>query len=397
VATALVPSLSGNAAALVSSSPRALPVGTQLAELKGSDIVAKDGFGTPVAVAGTIAVVGSWQHARQGRAYVFAEEHGLWRESAELKGSDTVAGSAFGTAVAISGKTVVVGAPGPQRGAGRAYVFTSAKGGWTETAELRGSDTFAAPGNCRGELCPGGSYFGASVAVSGTTVLVGATDQAKGAGRVYVFTERGGSWDQSAELKGSGAGLGAEFGSSVAISGTTAIVGAPGDPTGGGRAYVFAERSKKWTEVAELKGSDTVINDYFGSDVAVSGMTAVVGAYGHAKLAGRAYVFGESRGTWRQLAELGSAAAGYGGLFGDAVAISGRTAVVGANFEARNAGRAYLFVERGARWTRLAEIKGSDTVAGDSFGCSVAVSGTTAVVGAFRHAKGAGGAYVFEA
>jgi hypothetical protein len=78
---------------------------------------------------------------------------------------------------------------------------------------------------------------------------------------------------------------------SVAISGTTAIAGAPGYSKDAGRAYVFAKTGSVWKQAAELKGSDTVASDDFGYTVAISGATAIAGAEGHAKDAGRAYVF----------------------------------------------------------------------------------------------------------
>ena len=79
------------------------------------------------------------------------------------------------------------------------------------------------------------------------------------------------------KLKGSGIAPGGQLGASVAISGSTATVGASGDPTGGGRVYVFTETRRAWSQTAELKGSDTAMNDYFGSAVAISGSTVVVG------------------------------------------------------------------------------------------------------------------------
>jgi hypothetical protein len=98
-----------------------------------------------------------------------------------------------------------------------------------------------------------------------------------------VFAKTAKGWNQVAELKGSD--IGVYFGWSVAISGTTAVVGTVG------RAYVFAKTAKGWNQVAELKAADTVVNDYFGRSVAVSGTSSVVGAPFHANYAGRAYVF----------------------------------------------------------------------------------------------------------
>ena len=106
-----------------------------------------------------------------------------------------------------------------------------------------------------------------------------------------MFSQRKASWKQTAELKGGDTVSPDHFGYSVAVSGTTAVVGAENHAKEAGRAYVFSETKGAWKQVAELKGSDTAAGDVFGASVAVSGVTALVGAYGHGDLAGRAYVF----------------------------------------------------------------------------------------------------------
>jgi hypothetical protein len=129
------------------------------------------------------------------------------------------------------------------------------------------------------------------VAISPTTAIVGAYGRADNAGRAYVFAKDAALWKQTAELRGSDTTTGDYFGISTAISGTSVVVGAYDHAKDAGRAYVFAKTASGWKETAELKGSDTVAEDYFGSSVAVSGTTAVTGSYGQAKYAGRAYVF----------------------------------------------------------------------------------------------------------
>jgi hypothetical protein len=400
----------------------------QTAELKGSDTVAGDWFGISVAISGTTVLVGADGHAFvAGRAYVFTKRATVWKQTAELKGADTVAGDDFGGSVAISGSTVVVGAFSRDNSAGRTYVFTKTASGWIQTAELKGFDTVA------------GDEFGFPVVISGTTVVVGACGHARNAGRVdvftktagvwkekaelkgsdtvgvlgysvaisgttvvvgaydraYVFTKTASGWDQVAELEGSDSVPDDDFGDSVAISGTTAIVGADEAAyRDAGRAYVFAKTASGWEQTAELKGSDTVGKDQFGWSVAISGTTAIVGALNHANGAGRAYVFTKTAGVWKQTAELkGSDTVAYDS-FGWSVAVSGTMAVVGANTQV-GGGRAYVFTKRAAVWKQTAELKGSDTVAFDDFGTSVAISGMTAIVGADNHANGAGTAYVF--
>jgi hypothetical protein len=379
IAAISLPLLSGTTTA-VAASPRTTPrIGTQIAELKGSDTVAADEFGSSVAISGTTLVVGAENHARAGRAYVFTKAATGWKQAAELKGSDTVAGDLFGS-VAISGTTLVVGAEDHAL-AGRAYVFTKAAGVWKQVAELKGSDTVAA------------DSFGSSVAISGTTLVVGAENHAR-AGRAYVFTKAAGVWKQTAELKGSDTVAGDGFGSSVAISGATVVVGAENHAHLAGRAYVFTKAAGVWKQTAELKGSDTVAGDWFGDSVAISGTSAIVGASCHVGKAGRAYVFMKAGAAWKQVDELkGPGVAGDD--FGWSVGISGTTAIVGAPYYVGKAGRAYVFTKAAGVWKQTAGLKGSDTVSGNVFGF-VAISGTIAVVGAPLYGNSVGRAYVFE-
>jgi hypothetical protein len=362
------------------------PAGKQLTGLVGSDTASGDAFGVSLALSGSTAIVGAPGYAKDvGRVYVFTQAlGGGWKQTAELKGSGTASGDFFGYSVAISGDTALIGAPGYAKNVGRAFVFTGTKGAWKQTAELKGSDSV------------GNDYFGVSVGVSGTGAVVGADGHSTRAGRAYVFSGASGTWKQVAELKGSDVVAKDGFGYTVAISGTTAVAGAPDHAKNEGRAYVFSGAGGAWKQVAELKGSDTVANNGFGVAVAISGTTVIAGAPGYAKAAGRAYVFDGSGAAWRQAAELkGSDTVGSNDL-GYAVGISGTTAVAGAPGYAKDAGRGYLFSKTGADWRQTAVLKGSGA-AGDYFGYSVAVSGSAALAGADGHAKNAGRAYLFAA
>jgi hypothetical protein len=130
-----------------------------------------------------------------------------------------------------------------------------------------------------------------------------------GSGAAYVFVRSGGVWSQQAYLKASNAGVSDLFGASVAISGHTVVVGANSESSSAmvinghqfgngslssGAAYVFIRGSGAWNQQAYLKASNTGVGDYFGSSVAVSGDTVVVGAFGEdngAGYSGAAYVF----------------------------------------------------------------------------------------------------------
>ena len=344
------------------------------------------GFGSSVAVSRGTIVVGAPFHANMaGQAFVFQEGAGGWHQVAELVGSGVVANDQFGTSVAASGGTIVVGAPFHAHGTGEAFVFQEGAGGWHEVARLVGSGTAA-------------HQFGTSVAVSGGTVVVGAEGNKfiNYPGGAYVFQEGAGGWHQVAELVGSGV-VGADlFGASVAVSGPTVVVGARGfNASNVGRVYIFQEGTGGWHEVARLVGSGAAVGTAFGYSVAVSGGTAVVGALS----AFRAFIFQEGAGGWHQVADLVGPGI-WGDDFGCSVAVSGGTAVVGASGYNNGAdpdnpigaGGAFIFQEGAGGWHQVADLVGSVGVGTDLFGQSVAVSGPTVVVGELND----GQAYVFH-
>ncbi len=259
------------------------------------------------------------------------------------------------------------------------YVFTKTANGWTQATELTGADSVA------------GDNFGRSVAISGTTIVVGAPNHASYTGRAYVFTNTANGWRQATELRGADSVAGDNFGWSVAISGKSVVVGAVSHASYAGEAYVFNDTASGWTQATELLGADTEPGDGFGDSVTISGTVAVVGARGADGTAGRAYVFTNSASAWKQAAEFQESDKVAGDSFGTAVNITGSTVVVG------GVSGAYVFTKTGSTWNEVADLKGSDTAANDAFGSSVAVSGAFAVVGAPEHASQAGRVYVFDA
>ncbi len=170
-----LPLLSGPASATDARLRSTPPIGRQLAELKGSDTIADNGFGVSVAISGTTIAVCAPGHSKDaGQEYMFTNTASGWKQAAELKGSDTVATDYFGESVAISANCAVVGAPVHAKSAGRAYLFTKTASGWRQIAELKGSDTVAF------------DYLG-PVSISGGTAIAGAGGHARNAGRAYVF------------------------------------------------------------------------------------------------------------------------------------------------------------------------------------------------------------------
>ena len=365
-------------------------MGNLVAELAGSGTVADDWFGESVAVSGGTVVVGApaepLVNSGVGRAFVYTRTAKGWVETAELQGPDPGAHDWFGDSVAISGSTIVVGAPAISilsSGIGAAYVFTQTTAGWQRTAQLEGPEPAAA------------DLFGASVAVAGSTIVVGAPGQASKAGAVYVFTKALRGW-QATELRSLDIAPKDNFGDAVALSGGAIIAGAFAHASLAGRAYLFNRGPAGWRQTAELAGAGTVAGDGFGVSVALAGKTVVVGAGLAAGAAGRAYVFGRTATGWRQTAELTGPGTVTGDCFGDSVATTGRVIVVGAFQHASSAGRVYLFARSTSGWRQAAQLAGpGEAEAGNEFGYSVAVDGATAVAGAVR-ARSAGRAYIYH-
>jgi len=187
-----------------------------------------------------------------------------------------------------------------------------------------------------------GDYFGSSVAIDGDWAIVGAPqedDVAEQSGAAYVFHLENGAWVQTQKLKAGDPLFGAIFGQVVAMDGLTAVISAPGDSPQGiaaaGSAYVFELSGGAWTQRAKIWASDPTSNAFFGSDsMALSGGTIVVGVNSASPaglFSGIAYVFEGAASSWTQVARLFPSDAAPGDAFGTGVAIDGRRLVVGAS------------------------------------------------------------------
>ncbi len=296
-------------------------------------------------------------------------------ELRKLTASDAAADDLFGASVAISGTTAIIGAE-------RSDDLGSTSGSAYIYDFVTGHERFkliAADGAANDQ-------FGASVAISGTTAIVGAQnhdDAGSNSGAAYVFDTTTGA--QLFKLTASDAAANDRFGCSVAISGTTAVVGAYQAEQAGpfsGSAYVFDTTTG--AQLFKLTPSDAEENDRFGFAVAISGTTAIVGAGWNSDAgiaSGSAYIFDTTTGA--QLFKLTADDAATGDFFGEAVGISGNTAIVGSALDddaGGLSGSAYLFdTTTGAQ---LFKLTASDASPGQSFGAQVSVSSTTAIVGA---------------
>jgi hypothetical protein len=345
----------------------------------------------------------------------------------------------FGGSVSASGDRVAIGAPGEDSShagvnagvpdkdgldSGAVYVFRRVQGLWIQEAYIKASNPDEK------------DFFGRSVSLDGDLLVVGAhaedskatgvdgdqdDDSASFAGAAYVFVHEGGTWTQQAYLKASNAEAGDQFGWSVAASGERVVVGAfaeqssatgvngdqaNNDAEFAGAAYVFVRNGSVWTQEAYLKATDTHYGDHFGKAVALDGERAAIGVprkYVNGWSAGAVFVFRRSDPGWSQEAYLVDPAVGPSLVshdeFGQAVSIRGLDLIVGAPLQSSAAtgvggdifdtsasvsGAAYAYHRTGADWDLEAFLKATNTEAGDNMGCSVAVSGDSAIVGAWR-------------
>jgi hypothetical protein len=308
----------------------------------------------------------------------------------ELVGADGNTGDSFGYAVAVDGDTAVIGARfkavNGNNAQGAAYVFVRAGDTWTQQAELTAAD---------GAL---GDRFGWSVAVSGDTALIGAFDHTVNGNRfqeaAYVFVRSGTTWAQQAELTAADGSGDDNFGNAVALDGDTTVVVAPTKPVQGhiieGAAYVFVRSGAAWTQQAELTAQHVVGSSFKGASLAISGDTVVVGAMAAdvdlSQHRGVVFVYVRSGTAWSQQTEIASPVGLEINGFGRSVAVSGDTALIGADVTAVNGnvlqGAAYVYARSGGAWTQQAELTAADGTGGALFGSSLALDGDTAVVDA---------------
>jgi hypothetical protein len=325
-----------------------------------------------------------------------------WVEKQKLLASDGAEEDSFGCSVSFSWDIALIGATYDDDNgneSGSAYVFTRTGTGWTQQAKLLASDGTAV--DC----------FGCSVSLFLGTALIGADgvdDNGDNSGSAYVFTRTGTTWTQQAKLTASDATAGDYFGWSVALDGDTALIAARFDDDKGdnsGSAYVFTRNGTTWTQQAKLTASDGAAGDYFGYSVVLAGDTALIGAAyddDNGNDSGSAYVFTRNGTTWTQQTKLTASDGVAFDSFGCSVALAGDTALIGAPFDDDNgnfSGSAYVFTRNGTTWTQQTKLTASDGAALDCFSCSVAFTDNTALIGApFDDDNGnfSGSVYVFS-
>ena len=397
-----------------SQPPRPASVGSVSAELTinehtqllASDGSADDAFGNAVGVSGDTIVLGApgdtEAGANAGAAYTFDRAGSTWTQGQKLFAGNTVGWAFFGTSTAIEGSTLAIGSHGQDTNRGEVYVFTRGAT-WSLEDNLRAGDEET------------GNDFGSSVALSGDTIVAGAGAadfQGNNSGAAYVFVRSGTTWSQQQKLLPAEVVADDQFGASVSISGDTLVVGAPTHDAPGadsGAAWIYTRSGMTWSLQQKLAPGPAL--SQFGSAVSVSGDTAIIGATeddSAASNAGAAYVYTRSGSTWTQAQQLVAGDAFSNDRFGASIALSGGAVVIGAPEVGSTVGAAYVFTESAGTWTERVELNHSSPSAQDTFsafvdfgvirGSSVAIDADTAVVGARNrddNGSNSGAAYVF--
>lgn len=388
----------------------------QLAKLTASDGQSGDGLGISVAISGDVLVAGTFANA----AYVFVKPPSGWKnmtQTAKLAPSDGTTGTYV--SVAIGGNVILLGEPDATTNGntGIAYVFVKPPTGWKDTSEtLRLLASDGQPGD----------RFGSAVAISGGTAVIGAGwatvngNQFQGA--AYVFTKPAGDLPklesmvvtETAKLTASDGAEGDFFADGgVSISGGTIAIGAFAadrvNELSKGEAYVFVKPPSGWvsmTQTAALKASD--IGGSLGISIAINGSTVAAGAP-TANRGGTVYVYVKPDNGWANMTETAQLRAQkLGWSFSQSVAIDGSGQAIAAGAPSGNgqhnfSGDVFVFLKPPGGWKTTSQYKyrifSSDGQSGDRFGEAVAISGKVLAVGADSATIGSnptqGAAYVF--
>lgn len=368
---------------------------------------ASDAFGKSVAISGDTVIIGVPgddinTNSDQGSAYVFVKSGTMWVLQQKLTADDGGSRS-FGYSVAILGNTAIIGSWQDSIGAninqGAAYVFIRSGTNWTQQAKLIANDGAANDG------------FGFSAAISGETAIIGAIEGNSSNGAAYVFVRNDAVWTQQGKLSAPDGTTNDAFGLSTAISGDSAMVGAPGADINGiinqGAAYVFIRNGTTWSHQQKLFHLFGAAGDSVGTGVAISGDTAIVGAVQVEIIPnidqGAAYVFTRSVTEWTLQQTLTANDGESFDYFGYSAAIDGDRLIIGAygdNIDTiSDQGSAYIFVKSVSTWIQQSKLRAADGTPSSRFGWTVGISGETAIVGAHQDDVGMnanqGSAYIF--
>ena len=361
-----------------------------------------------VAISGDLAIVGEPMRAvssvsNTGAAYAFKRSSGTWSSAVALTPTAYVGGEHLGMAVDIDEYYAVVGAQNendgstPNAGAAHVFVYDVGTQAWTVSAKLVASSRNSA------------DSFGSDVAISGDTIVIGVPGSSSGSGQVIPFERSGTSWSRQTAIAPTDLSANDGFGNAVAIDGNTMIVGCGSQNSGAGAAYIYTRTSatSAWTleQKITLSGADASNYDELGARVAVSGDTvAIVSRRIATSDFGAVFVYTRTSGSWSRQTLITPPTGAV--EFADSMALNGDLLVAGApdtDLTTGNAeGAAYVFQrDSSGNWNQLVRLEAHDgssanTQNNAAFGSAVGIHGNTVIVGARGYSSNKGRAYIYQ-
>jgi len=372
-------------------------------KLSAQAVVADDQFGRNMYLSDSgdrLMVGAAFTNGITGAVYIFEKQNGTWVETATLIASDGATNDFFGISMTIQGDVAVVGATGETNLRGSAYIFRYNGQTWIQEAKITGSDVTV------------GSQFGSAMALDGNVLIVGAQNNVSNdPGAVYVFEYDGLDWNETNKLTASNGQRGNNFGQTLDYKDNLLVVGAPNSfMTNRGAAYIYERNGSNWSELQGIVPSDIANQKLFGLSVAfgINDQILVGSADDSAATnAGAVYVFnntfGQNRGgfVWTQTDKLVASNASTNAFFGgisQAVSAEGDTMVVTAFSDQGmfpDGGSAYMYKYMGDKWTEIEQFTPSDHGSNWRFGASALIQNNTILVGANGADNLAGAVYTF--
>lgn len=247
--------------------------------------------------------------------------------------------------------------------------------------------------------------YGTSVAILDTYAVVGTSRENIASGAAYVYhKDAAGNWSFQQSFTAPDPNMGAEYGGGAKLTDNLMVIAAGRANVSGldrtGALYVYQLNGSTWEYDTKLIASDFSAEAKMGmnpTSLDMEGSTIVAGAPGENLWTGSVYVFEKSGGTWNEVQKIMSPNPQQNDIFGIGVAIAGDYMVVGASEEDNTKGAAHIYMKNNnGVWEHVQKIIASDAMAQGYFGTSVSISNTSIAVGAYGHAGGEGATYIFE-
>ena len=352
-------------------------------------------FGNYVLIKGTDLFIGAYysdyEASNGGTVYYYTYEGNQWNMTQQITtNGEIMADDHFGSALASYGNWLMISANADDTNGyyevGSVYFYQLIDNQWVERQKI------SYPG------LNDDDNFGWSIDIYDTIAVIGAPGYFSNKGAVFIYTYDGNQWQYRTILQSDDIAFDDNFGYSVSFDGHYLLVGAPGKNSSAGAAYIFEYSNGQWTQMQKIVASDGSDNANFACSVAIRDTIVVVGAYGRNNNQGAVYVFEKQSNSWAQNAILTANDGADDNYLGQSLSFDGNKIIAGAWAANNMQGAAYIFEKNNGQWAQSQKLTASDGGYNDRFGISVDISGGIALVGAHYDSSNglySGSAYVF--